>query len=138
MFSLENIQRTQYVPQVSSIPETSETLPSVAASNGPLKIQVDHSTEVRVLSNFSKYLTAKDVLFQEGGDPAIVYSGGFRLDYLDGLKNLPVGEACTLVGKRNIVTSYVGNAVVPIVDPPNILFCQGSTTRQLRQISLCQ
>jgi hypothetical protein len=137
MFSLENIQRTQYVPQVSSIPETSQSLPSVAASNGPLKIQVDHSTEVRVLSNFSKYLTAKDV-FQEGGDPAIVYSGGFRLDYLDGLKNLQVGEACTLEGKRNIVTSYVGNAVVPIVDPPNIPFCQRSTTGQITQISLCQ
>jgi hypothetical protein len=136
MFSLENIQRTQYVPQVSSIPETSQSLPGIAASSGPSK-QVDVSTEIRVLSNFSKYLTANDEI-QQAGDPAIVYSNGFKLDYLDGLKNLPVGEACTLVGKRNIVTSYVGNAVVPIVDPPNIPFCQGSTTRQLRQISLCQ
>jgi hypothetical protein len=136
MFSLENVQRTQYVPQVSSIPETIVSLPGIAASSGPSK-QVDVSTEIRVLSNFSKYLTANDEI-QQAGDPAIVYSNGFKLDYLDGLKNLPLGQACVTEETRKVVTSYVGNAVVPIVDPPNIVFCQGPITKQTTQISLCQ
>lgn len=136
MFSLENVQRTQYVPQVSSIPETLLSLPPIAANSGESK-QVDVSTEIRVLSNFSKYLTANDVVQEGSVDPAIVYSNGFKLDYLDGLKNLAV-QACVIEPTRKVVTSYVGNAVVPIVDPPDIKFCQGTSIRQIRQISLCQ
>jgi hypothetical protein len=137
MFSLSDIQRTQYVPQVVSIPEIPGNLPVIAANSGPSK-QVDVSTQVRVFSNFSKYKTANDEI-QQAGDTATIYSSGFRLDYLDGLKNLPEGQACLLLeSSRKLVTSYVGNAVVPIVDPPNIIFCQGPTTRQITQISLCQ
>ena len=141
MFSLENVQRTQYVPQVSSIPETIVALPAIAGSSGESK-QVDVSTQIRVLSNFSKYKTANDVVQESSVDPAIVYSNGFKLDYLDGLKNLPVGEACVIEPTRKLVTSYVGNAVVPIVDPPDIKFCQGIPVvrqiTQITQISLCQ
>lgn len=137
MFSLSDIKKTQYVPQVSSIPETTVSLPGIGANNGPSTKQVDVSTQIRVLSNFSKYLTANDVVQESSVDPAIVYSNGFKLDYLDGLKNLQV-KPCVIEPTRKVVTSYVGNAVVPIVDPPNINFCQGTSIRQITQISLCQ
>ena len=141
MFSINNIHQKQYVkivepiaPQVIANDGTNGgVIPSISAAIPPPLVQTNVSQQIQVLSNFSLYTTAQDNINGTGTpDPGIVYSSGYRLSYLDGLKNLAVNP-CVInqANGRNIVTSYVGNAVVPIKAPEDIKFCSPKPTTTL-------
>jgi hypothetical protein len=140
MFSFDKISQRQYVyivqpiaPQVvTNIGDGSGVLPAIPVAS-PNSSQTNVSQHIQVLSNFSLYTTAQDNINGTGTpDPGIVYSSGYRLSYLDGLKNLATDPCVTdQPNGRKIITSYVGNAVVPIKAPEDIKFCSPKPTTTL-------
>jgi hypothetical protein len=140
MFSFDKISQRQYVnivqpiaPQVvTNIGDGDGVLVAIPVAS-PNSSQTNVSQHIQVTSNFSLYTTAQDVINGTGTpDLGIVYSSGYRLSYLDGLKNLAV-NACVIdqANGRKIVTSYVGNAVVPIKTPEDIKSCTARVTTNL-------
>jgi hypothetical protein len=140
MFSFDKISQRQYVyvvqpiaPQViTNIGDGTGVLPPIPVAT-PNSTQTNVSQHIQVTSNYSLYTTAQDVINGTGTpDLGTVYSSGYRLSYLDGLKNLAVGPC--VIDQRNgrrIVTSYVGNAVVPIKAPEDIKLCTPRITSRL-------
>jgi hypothetical protein len=144
MFSFDKISQRQYVYVVQPIAPQVVTNIGNDGSNGdgvlpaipvasPNSTQINVSQHIQVTSNFSLYTTAQDVINGTGTpDLGIVYSSGYRLSYVDGLKNL-ADNPCVIDQRngRRIVTSYVGNAVVPIKTPEDIKSCSPRVTTNL-------
>jgi hypothetical protein len=113
MFSLKDLQKTQYIPSIKPIQATL-VLPKISSASQPAHENIDVSEITSNTEHLLESLTADSTAREQNVDLGLIYSVGYGINYAKNRSQLPNATFLNDNGGK-VTKGYVGdNSIKPM------------------------